>query len=195
MIFFMITGGEPEPDRLRKLKIDEELIVRIGRDDQSALGELYSLTERALYSYVLSIVKNPYDTQDIVQDTYLKIRASAHLYVKQGKPMAWIFTIARNLAMDLFRQNAKFSDYEQFEMEDAMEYSYVTETTDRMVLEAAMNILKERERTILLLHLVGGIKHREIAASLGIPLSTVLSGYNRALKKMRVYIEGKEAAS
>ena len=149
-------------------------------------------TERALYSYVLAIVKNPYDTQDVVQDTYLKVRASAHLYQKQGKPMAWLFTIARNLAMDLFRRNSRFLSEEAFEMEDTMEYSYVTEITDRLVLETAMNILTERERQILLLHLVGGIRHREIAVNLGIPLSTVLSCYQRTLKKLRRYLEGKE---
>lgn len=191
MIFFMVAGGEPET-YAQRLNIDEELIVQIGRDDRSAFEEFYTLTERALYSYVLAIVKNPYDTQDIVQDTYLKVRASAHLYKKQGKPMAWLFTIARNLAMDLFRQNSRFFSGEAYEMEDRMEYSYVTEMTDRLVLETAMNILTERERQILLLHLVGGIRHREIAANLGLPLSTVLSCYQRTLKKLKRYLEGKE---
>lgn len=192
MIFFMIAGGEPEPGAQR-LKLDEELIVRIGNDDRFALEEFYTLTERALYSYVLAIVKNPYDAQDIVQDTYLKVRASAHLYHKQGKPLAWLFTIARNLAMDLFRRNSRFSSGEELHMEDHVEYSYVTEMTDRLVLETAMNILTERERQILLLHLVGGVRHRELAAGLGLPLSTVLSCYNRTLKKLKRYLEGKES--
>ena len=191
MIFFMVTGGEPEVS-IQRLNIDEDLIVRIDRDDRSALEEFYTLTERTLYSYVLAIVKNPYDTQDIVQDTYLKVRASAHLYQKQGKPLAWLFTIARNLAMDLFRRNSRFLSEEAFEMDDTMEYSYVTEMTDRLVLATAMNILTERERQILLLHLVAGIRHREIAANLGLPLSTVLSCYQRTLKKLKRYLEGKE---
>lgn len=191
MIFFMVTGGEPEVS-IQRLNIDEDLIVRIDRDDRSALEEFYTLTERTLYSYVLAIVKNPYDTQDIVQDTYLKVRASAHLYQKQGKPLAWLFTIARNLAMDLFRRNSRFLSEEAFEMDDTMEYSYVTEMTDRLVFETAMNILTERERQILLLHLVAGIRHREIAANLGLPLSTVLSCYQRTLKKLKRYLEGKE---
>ena len=44
----------------------------------------------------------------------------------------------------------------------------------------------------MFLHLVSGLKHREIAALLQLPLSTVLSGYNRALKKMKAYLEEGE---
>ena len=58
MIFFMVTGGEPEVS-IQRLNIDEDLIVRIDRDDRSALEEFYTLTERTLYSYVLAIEKNP----------------------------------------------------------------------------------------------------------------------------------------
>ena len=64
MLFFMMAVGEPLREKKVRKKIDESLITRIGRDDRDALEELYRLTERPLYSYVLAIVKNPCDTQD-----------------------------------------------------------------------------------------------------------------------------------
>lgn len=45
--------------------------------------------------------------------------------------------------------------------------------------------MKEDERQIVLLHASAGLKHREIASSLGMPLATVLSKYNRAIKKLK----------
>ena len=45
MIFFMVVGGEPET-HIQRLIIDENLIVRIGQDDRSALEEFYTLTEQ-----------------------------------------------------------------------------------------------------------------------------------------------------
>ena len=51
----------------------------------------------------------------------------------------------------------------------------------------------EEERRIVLLHAITGMKHREIAALLELPLATVLSKYHRALKKMRAYLEGDDA--
>lgn len=189
MIFFMVVGGEPEQEKRIQRKIDESLIGRIGQDDRDALEELYRLTERTLYSYVLAILKNPYDTQDIVQETYLKIRACAHLYEPQGKPLAWMFTIARNLAMNFLRANARQLHPEEGQMENDLRYSYIEDPGDRLVLESAFRILKEQERKIIFLHLVSGMKHREVAKVLELPLSTVLSCYNRALKKLRIYLE------
>ena len=56
---------------------------------------------------------------------------------------------------------------------------------DAMALRAALELLKEDERQIVLLHASAGLKHREIAASLGMPLATVLSKYNRSIKKLK----------
>ena len=80
-------------------------------------------------------------------------------------------------------------------MEDSLQFSYVTDPTDRLVLESALRILGEEERQILLLHCVAGMKHREIAQDLGMPLSTVLSRYNRSLKKLRTHLTAQGVLS
>lgn len=54
-----------------------------------------------------------------------------------------------------------------------------------MVLDAAMECLEQDEREIVILHALTGLRHREIAEALDMPEGTVLSKYNRALKKMR----------
>jgi RNA polymerase sigma-70 factor (ECF subfamily) len=66
--------------------------------------------------------------------------------------------------------------------------SEIEMAADKMVLLAALSILKEEEREIVLLHTSAGMKHREIAASLKIPLATALSRYNRAMKKLENYL-------
>lgn len=172
----------------RAIVIDENLIKRIGDDDQQAFATLYQETERALYAYALSLVQHHDDALDVMHDTYLKIRASAHLYKPQGKPMAWIYTIARNLAMDHFRKQARVQEMPG-EIENHMTFSYVSDATDRLVLEMTMKALQKEEREIVILHAVNGYKHREIADMLDMPLSTVLSKYRRALHKLRVILE------
>lgn len=187
MLFFMVTGEGAPARRVQQLKIDETLFTRIGQGDMDALETLYTLTERSVYAFTLSLLKNPEDTQDVVQETYLKVRAAAHLYEPRGKPLAWLFTIARNLSRNLLRQRARTADPEETDLENDERFSYISDRTDRIILEAALRILGEDERQILLLHAVSGVRHHEIAQSLGVPLSTALSRYHRALKKLKRY--------
>lgn len=171
--------------------IDEILFKRIGNNDMEAFEELYKMTERTLYAYVLSIVKNHDETLDIMQETYMKIIASAHLYKPMGKPLAWIFTIAKNLYLSKLRKNKKVLSMESNEMSNDLRFSYLTNNEDKIVLEAALDILSEDERKIVLLYAVSGLKHKEIAESIGLTLSTTLSKYHRALKKLRKHITEK----
>ena len=64
----------------------------------------------------------------------------------------------------------------------------IEQAADKLVLKAALEALKEDERQIVLLKNSSGLKHREIAEGLGMPLATVLSKYNRAMKKLEQYL-------
>ena len=187
MLLFAVIDSGVEQRCVKQPKIDEQLFVRIGNGENEAFCELYQLTERIVYAFTLSILRNPHDTQDVVQDTYLKVRAAAHLYVPQGKPLAWLFTIAKNLCKNRLRQ-VKSAGFGDDIPEDDIRFSYVEDREDRLVLTAALNILSEDERQVILLHLVSGLRHNEIAAQLGQPLSTVLSRYYRALEKLKRHL-------
>ena len=170
---------------------DEQLLRQVGMGDAEAFQQLYQSTDRTVYSFILSILKNPQDAEEVMQETYLKVWTSAAAYQSQGKPLAWMFTIARNLCYMKFREQKRQADVglEDLNGEEAGEVCLQLENlADAMVLKAALDILKEDERQIVLLHASAGLKHREIAADLQMPLATVLSKYNRAMKKLKQYL-------
>jgi len=158
----------------------------------AAFEELYRATERSVFAFALSILKNHDDALDVAQDTYLKIRAAAHLYKPMGKPLAWVFTITRNLAITKIRTRKRDDGLPVADLENDLSFSYVTDSGDKLVLQAAFKILSDQEREIILLHAVSGFAHREIAESLDMPLSTVLSKYHRGLKKLKKYLKEQE---
>lgn len=176
----------------QKLNIDEALFTRIAADDMGAFEEFYRLTERTVYAFVLSTVKNHDDALDVVQDTYLKIRAAAHLYQPMGKPMAWVFTIARNLSISKLRLKQKNDQIEMADLENDLNFSYVSDPEDQLVLQSALKILSSEETEIIFLHAISGFTHREIAKNLDMNLSTVLSKYHRGLKKLKKYLIEQE---
>jgi RNA polymerase sigma factor (sigma-70 family) len=170
---------------------DEALLKKVAEGDQEAFQRLYQNTDRTMYSFILSIIKHPQDAEEILQEVYLKIWTSAKSYKSQGKPLAWMFTIARNLCYMKFREQKHDSDITLEDLsgtETGEVCSEIEMAADKMVLLAALSILKEEEREVVLLHTSAGMKHREIAASLKIPLATSLSRYNRAMKKLENYL-------
>ena len=70
-----------------------------------------------------------------------------------------------------------------------LDLSYISDPTEKLVLETALTILSEEDSQIILLHAVNGMKHREIAESLDLKLNTVISKYNRGLKQLKNYLE------
>lgn len=167
----------------------EGLIQGIAAGDRAAFERFYQLTQRAVYAYALSLTRHPQNAQDVMMDTYLAVRVGAERYRPQGKPLAWVFTIVRNAAAMQYRRGNR-----EAPLEDISEEMLAVEEDPlaRVALQAALDTLDGEERHVVLLHAVSGLKHREIAAVLGRPLSTVLSKYNRALKKLRRQLEGVE---
>ena len=186
MFLYMTMEGLAKRGRSDQ-PLDEGLLPRVGNGDRAALEALYVQTEKAVYALALSILRDPEDARDVTQEVYLKVRAAARLYVPQGKPLAWLFTITRNLCRDLQRSHS-YDGQSPEDLENVARFSYISDPTDRLVLAAALKTLGDEERQVVLLHAVSGLKHREIAQDLGLPLSTVLSRYNRALKKLKRYL-------
>ena len=185
----LIFAAVAETAPARADTVDEALFWRIAQGDREAFCDLYETCRGAVYGYALSLLRRADDAEDAAQDTFLRIRAAAHLYEPQGKPMAWILTITKNVCLMQLRRRrheAALPDGNR-----AADLGRIDDREDRIVLETAFSVLSEEECRIIMLHAVSGVKHREIARLLELPLATVLSKYRRGLAKLRRELEGK----
>lgn len=175
--------GEPEM-ALTQIATSYELdrwLTAIGQGDRKSLELLYHATNTQVYAYALSVLKNPHDAEDAMQDCYVTIFRCAGQYRSQEKPMAWILTITRNRCMKFINRQKKYVS-----MESAEFFSDTrTNPDDRLMLEKCMTVLTDEERHIVVLHAVAGCKHKDIAQHLGLKTGTVLSKYHRAIKKLK----------
>ena len=91
------------------------------------------------------------------------------------------------------RKNKDHADIE--ELKDLLvDHKGVNDTENQLLLSTVFNYISDEERNILVLHSISGLKHREIAKMLGIPLTTVLSKYNRTIKKIKKRMGEEEYA-
>ena len=163
----------------------EDAIRRMADGDKTALAELYERTGTAIYAFIVSLLKDRHRADDVYQEVYLKIYENASAYTPKGKPMAWMITIAKNQCFMLLR---KVKAEETLEDVETL-WTANPDIEERILLEAAFRQISDEERNIGVLHVLSGLKHREIAKILNLPLATVLSKYHRAIKKLKGLLE------
>ena len=189
MLSMLMTTEYAPAEERREL---QQLLLRVAGGDRDALAELYQRTRAAVYGLALSYLKNAHDAQDLTQDV-LQVWDCAAQYRPTGSPMGWLLTVCRNLCLMRLRREERHAALSEEEWDAIPAQECGLDADERTLLQGALASLADEERRVVLLHAVTGMKHREIAALLELPLPTVLSKYHRALKKMRIFLEGDDA--
>lgn len=181
----------------KHVKISEDLFSRIAQGDNNAFEQLYYLTYKPLFAFLLSLTQNYADAEDLLQETYIKIRGASHLYQKQGNPMAWIMTIGKNLFLMKQRkeQHHQTDNLENYENTKTLAFEHIEKIEDRIFLQQLFQYISEEDRNIVLMHVSAGMKYKEIAKLINKPVGTVLSRYHRTMKTLHKIADsfGKEA--
>ena len=190
MLSMLMTTEYVPAEERREL---QRLLIRVAGGDRDALAALYQRTRAAVYGLALSYLKNAHDAQDLTQDVYVRVWDCAEQYRSAGSPMGWLLAVCRNLCLMRLRREERHAALSEEEWDAIPAQECGLDADERALLQGALASLADEERRIVLLHAVTGMKHREIAALLELPLATVLSKYHRALKKMRIILEGDNA--
>ena len=149
--------------------------------------EFYHLTSKILYVVIHDIVRNQSDTEDLMQDTYMKFLQHIDDCSSSWSPQAYLMKIGKNNAINFY--NKKKHELVDDEVIDAIP---TTEPDEPRVELEIINLLKGTEKEIVEMHIVGDLKFREIADILDKPLGTVLWSYNKAIKFLRKEVAKNE---
>ncbi len=171
---------------MTRVTIPSELMTRIAGGDEKAFEELYRLTYKPLFSFLLSLTADQEKAGDLMQETYLRVFVSASRYRDMGNPLAWIMKIGKNLFLMEKRKTGSIV-YVEDPAESAAEISFdsIEDREAKEMLQILFAVLSPEERIIVILHDMSGFRNREIAEILELPIGTVLSKYHRAIVKMR----------
>ncbi len=86
---------------------DEQLIRWVADGDSSCLGTLFERYHVGVYRFCLQLTKNRAQSEDLVQDVFIKVLKKAGDYRGEGSFKAWLFNIARNVTFDHLRRNKR----------------------------------------------------------------------------------------
>lgn len=129
--------------------------------------------------FILSKVKDTTVTDDLLQETFVKVHTKLHTLKDITKLKPWIFSIARNTMMDYFKSTNQTVDFDIFEAQtDAKEHEH----TEKDCLRAIIQDLPKKYRDPLFLSDIKGLKQQEVADTLKQNLPTTKSQIQRARK-------------
>ncbi len=183
------AGGETlgEADRARFA----DLLVRVAeKQDRNAFAELFSYYAPRVKSYLMRLGADNAAAEEITQDVMVTVWRKATLFDRaQASVSTWIFRVARNRRIDVFRRTRRPEIDPEEEMILPAAAEAPGDRIDAIQTEArvreAMRDLPEEQSLLLRLAFYEGLSHREIAEKLDVPLGTVKSRIRLAFAKMK----------
>ena len=192
------TGASGAADALS----DEWLMKSYIEGNEPCFGILVHRYERELYSYLRRLLVDPVLAEDVFQNTFLQVHLKRALY-DIGRPFRpWLYKIGTHQAIDAMRRNRRYPqtslNYEHDNGRDdsaatlmdtlvakASDPVVVAEASERRLLvRAAVDGLAEHLRSVVVLSYYQGMKYKEIAEILQIPVGTVKSRLHAAIGRL-----------
>jgi RNA polymerase sigma-70 factor (ECF subfamily) len=146
------------------------------------LSKLYSYLSRPVYFIALSILKDKYLAEDVLQDTFISVYKNIHTYT-QNNPKAWVLTIARNTALNKLKKQSydqPVCEFPRLEADGAF---------SSIELFEAFKVLSQEEELIVILYVIEGVKQIEIAKILSISYDRTRKKYRAAIKKLKNFLK------
>jgi RNA polymerase sigma-70 factor (ECF subfamily) len=177
----VLLVAETEP----RAPSDDDLIRRCQqREDREAFLELYERYKGRIYSFALTLLRNPADAEDAAQETFRYIFTKRHAYQPQGKFKSFIFKIAHSISIDIIRKRGRQAPLPaSFEM--GFEPAEPERAREVERLRACYGRLPRIYREIMAMRVADELSYEEIGEVLGVPIGTVKSRIHHAVELLR----------
>jgi RNA polymerase sigma-70 factor (ECF subfamily) len=179
---------------------DDELVARSISGDAESFNQLILRWERPIYALAYRVIGREEDARDVCQETFLRAFRGLPGFKGQAKFSSWLYRIALNLCRDWIRRQRRAPVMQMPEGVDPGELvadrgpvESIEELVSRRqlsgVVEEAMALLPEEQRTAIILKEYHGMTFQEIADMQGCPLSTVKTRLYQGLTVLRRHLE------
>jgi RNA polymerase sigma-70 factor (ECF subfamily) len=179
---------------------DEELVARSRGGDQESFNQLILRWERPIYALAYRVIGREDDARDVCQEAFLRAFRALPGFKGQAKFSSWLYRITLNLCRDWIRRRRRAPVLQMPEGVDPMELAAERGEVESIenvaarrelttVVEQAMALLPEEQRTTIVLKEYHGMTFQEIADLQGCPLSTVKTRLYQGLTVLRRHLE------
>ena len=186
---------ENNKNSTEKLISDKQLFLAISKGSHEAFHRFFDTYKKHVSGFLYKRLRSREDVEELVQVVFMKIWENRGIIDHERSPNAYLFTIAKNCALDVLRQKARRLLFEKqlidnFKVSEDGEAPIIDEDLKRYINNLITHI-PERRREIFKLRYEKQLSYKEIAEKLGISENTVHSQISHALRYLREQL-GKE---
>lgn len=174
--------------------VASQLLARTGLRDRAAFNALYEIASPKLFGVCMRLMKNKHDAEEAFQETWIRIWQKAPTFGSTGAPaMAWMMTVARNLAIDKLRaRKAPAADIDEaYDLADpGLDPEANTVANDeRRQIDNCLDQLDDEKASAVRGAYLEGYSYEELADRFQIPINTMRTWLRRSLIKLRECLE------
>ena len=179
---------------------DEQLMLLFQGGNENAYIELVNRYKDKLINFIFNYLGDIESSEDVVQETMIKLYQKKHYYKEIAKFSTWLYTIAKNLANTELRKRKqrKTTLLSQFSKDDKMYdlpsndnevgQEIQTEIVSKIIREA-VDQLSEKFKTVITLRDIQQLSYEDISEIIDVPIGTVKSRINRARLQLQVELK------
>jgi RNA polymerase sigma-70 factor (ECF subfamily) len=174
-----------------ELETDEELLALVAKRNPDALMVLYRRYNVRVYSLIFHLLKDAGAAEEVLQDTFQRLwERHAQFDGTRGVLLSWLFTVARNLALDRRRHESHRGRIAVVPIEEKnLERCIVLESPDlALAVREALSDLPQAQREAIELAFFDGLTHQELAERLDESLGTVKTRIRLGLGKIKAQL-------
>jgi RNA polymerase sigma-70 factor (ECF subfamily) len=175
---------------------DESILARVAAGDSTAVVDCIERYGGLVWSIVRSRIRNAADAEDVTQEIFVQLwKYAARFDPAKGSESLFIATIARRRLIDRLRARGREPPTEQLDdavIEPVWSGTAPSDAAEAEVAARAVATLDAEQRQVVLLSVVQGLTHSEIAAATGKPIGTVKTHIRRGLAKVRALLQSED---
>ena len=179
------------------MKLKEKILLNRLQDPiliKQAFGELVALYKERLYWHIRNMVKDHSDTDDILQNTFIKIYQNIKNFKGDSQLYSWMYRIATNEAITFLNSKAKKINLSSQELQDKLIENlesdvYFEGDEIQLKLQKAIAKLPQKQQKVFNLKYFEELKYKEISEILGTSEGALKASYHIAVKKIEEFLK------
>lgn len=163
------------------------------KTQNKAFEKLIKDFQKPLYTHIRSIVLNHDDTNDVLQNVFIKVFRNLKNFKRESKLFSWVYRIATNESITFINSKAKKNnttsqEQAQKEIDNLKSDTYFDGDAIQIKLQRAISILPEKQQLVFKMKYFQDLKYEEISEILGTTVGGLKASYFHAVKKIEDYM-------